>query len=101
MYEFQCRTCKSYYIGETARHFHTRISEHLGISPRTGAPLLKTNSAIFQHKLETGHSINKSDFKIIHSGNLFDLRTIESIFIRDRQPDLNEQYSSDPLYILT
>ena len=100
VYEFQCRTCKSYYIGETTRHFHTRISEHLGISPRTGAPLSKTNSSIFQHKLETGHSIDKTDFKIIHSGNSLDLRTFESIFIRDRQPCLSEQYSSEPLYIL-
>ena len=101
VYEYVCRTCKSYYIGETTRHFHTRVSEHLGISPRTGAPLLNTKSKIFQHKFDTGHPINKSDFKIIHSCNSFNLKTIESIFIHNKQPDLNEQFSSEPLYILS
>jgi len=66
------------YIGKTTRHFHTRDSEHLGISPHTGAPLLNTKSKIFQHKFDKAHSVKKSDFKIVHS-NLNEFLVIHSI----------------------
>ena len=33
VYLFKCRCCSASYVGQTTRHLHTRISEHLGISP--------------------------------------------------------------------
>ena len=36
VYLFKCRCCSASYVGQTTRHLHTRISEHLGISPITG-----------------------------------------------------------------
>ena len=38
VYLFKCRCCSASYVGQTMRHLHTRISEHLGISPITGKP---------------------------------------------------------------
>ena len=39
VYLFKCRCCSASYVGQTTRHLHTRISEHLGISPITGKTL--------------------------------------------------------------
>ena len=36
VYLFKCRCCSASYVGQATRHLHTRISEHLGISPITG-----------------------------------------------------------------
>ena len=38
VYLFKCRCCSASYVGQTTRHLHTRVSEHLGISPITGKP---------------------------------------------------------------
>ena len=29
VYQFTCASCRACYIGETNRHFHTRVNEHL------------------------------------------------------------------------
>ena len=36
VYKFKCQCCDALYFGETIRHLHTRISEHMGISACTG-----------------------------------------------------------------
>ena len=102
VYEFKCSHCSASYVGETSRHFYTRVSEHLGISPRTGRPYLNSpNSNIYRHFLETGHSIDRDNFKILkHCENNFELKTMESIFIHAKKPSLNNKESSTPLNIL-
>ena len=32
VYYFKCQCCSASYVGQTVRHLHTRVSEHLGIS---------------------------------------------------------------------
>jgi hypothetical protein len=32
VYSFKCRCCSASYVGQTVRHLHTRVSEHLCIS---------------------------------------------------------------------
>ena len=100
VYKYQCRICDSTYIGETTRHYSTRVSEHRAVSPRTGAPLQKTNSNMYNHFLETGHFICEEDFCIIGSQLAGDLRTAESIFIHSQKPNLNNMTSSVELNIL-
>ena len=102
VYEFECSHCSACYIGETSRHFYTRVSEHLGFSPRTGRPYLNSpNSNIYRHYLETGHSIDRADFIILKQcQNNFELKTMESIFIHTKKPSLNSKESSTPLNIL-
>ena len=31
VYKYKCQCCNALYVGETVRHFHKRISEHMGI----------------------------------------------------------------------
>ena len=68
VYLFKCRCCSAPYLGQTTRHLHTRISEHLGITPITGKPSSSpVMSSIFSHINTTGHSVNFDDFKILSS----------------------------------
>ena len=39
IYNFTCGSCNASYIGKTFRHMKVRVSEHQGISPRTGKHL--------------------------------------------------------------
>ena len=39
IYNFTCGSCNASYIGKTFRHIEFRVSEHQGISPRTGKHL--------------------------------------------------------------
>ena len=99
VYKFQCSVCNSTYIGETIRHYKTRISEHMGISPLTGAPIIsKTN--VREHINKTGHIISEQDFKIIKNSTEFDVKTAESICIHSAKPNLNSKITSVPLFIL-
>ena len=39
IYNFTCGSCNASYIGKTFRHMKVRVSEHQGVSPRTGKHL--------------------------------------------------------------
>ena len=57
-------------MSQTTRHLHTRISEHLGISPITGKR--STNpaiSSILSHTNASGHPPNFDDFQILSSSS--------------------------------
>ena len=63
-----CRCCSASYVGQTTRHLHTRVSEHLGISPITGKPSSSPPmSSISSHLKTTGHTANIDDFEILSS----------------------------------
>jgi hypothetical protein len=36
VYLYKCPCCGALYVGQTRRHIHTRISEHMGVSPLNG-----------------------------------------------------------------
>ncbi len=68
VYLFKCRCCITSYVGQTKRHLHTRVSEHLGLTPIIGRPSSSpVMSSIFSHLNTTGHSANFDDFKILSS----------------------------------
>ena len=94
-YLFTC-DCSKQYIGSTAVNFHTRMCQHLGISERTGKERkVKHSSAIRDHCEKEGHELNFDQFKII--GNTTydeDVRLLEAIQIKVRQPTLNKQMES-------
>ena len=100
IYIYKCGICNSTYIGETARHYKTRVSEHMGISPLTGARMAKITSHIYGHFLETGHRVLEKNFSILYSCNSYDLQTSESIAIHELNPNINDKNSSTPLKIL-
>ena len=64
VYLFKCRCCSTSYVSQTTRHLHTRVSEHLGISPVTGRPSSSpVMSSILSHLNCTGHSANLTTSK--------------------------------------
>ena len=100
VYHYNCGICNSTYIGETVRHYTTRIAEHKGISPLTGAPMARVNSNIHKHFLETGHSIKDKYFSILFSRDSSDVQLSESIAIHELNPNLNDKQTSIPLKLL-
>ena len=86
VYKFTCASCSSSYIGETCRHFKTRIEEHTNKDKK---------SYIFKHLHSTAtcfDSYNSLSFKIIDKANSkFDLKIKEALHINCRKPNLNAQ----------
>ena len=84
VYKFTCASCSSRYIGETCRHFKTRIEEHIKKDKK---------SRIFKHLLSTAtcfDSYNSLCFKMIDNVNSkFDFRIKEALHISWGKPNLN------------
>ena len=91
VYEYNCALCNECYIGSTARQYGCRISEHRGVSVRTGAPSTKQpSSAIYDHSFETGHQLLPRSFKILdRCREANQLRTLEALYIYRKIPTLN------------
>ena len=104
VYKFQCGGCNAPYYGKTIRHYHTRISEHLGISALTGKPVCSpAQSAVFDHVLscsELDDRPSTDSFSVIASAaGDFQLKIKESLLIARDRPCLNDKISSLPLYL--
>ena len=99
VYQFTCQCCSALYVGQTRRHIHTRISEHIGVSPLTGKERsISTMSSILAHKHMHKHPVSTSDFKILSSGTSeWDLLIRESLLISQLNPVLNANIRSSPL----
>ena len=86
VYKFACAGCNACYVGETTRHFSTRVREHL-VSDRA--------SHIFKHleNSEHCHDLCSVDcFHILdHASTTFQLKIKEAFHIRREQPFLNQQ----------
>ena len=85
-FKFTCASCSSSYIGETYRHFQTRIKENIK----------KDNKYhVFKHLHSTAtcfDSYNSFFFKIIDKAySKFDLKIKEALHINWRKPNLNVQ----------
>ena len=66
VYKYTCGICDSTYLGETTRHFETRVAEHSGISSCTVLPLVSANkSNVLSHFLKTGYDILLGYFSIV------------------------------------
>ena len=92
VYKFTCASCSFGYIGETCRHFKTRIDEHIK----------KDNKFhIFKHLHSTAtcfDSYNSLCFKIIDKANSkLDLKIKEALHINWRKPNLNAQQNHSAL----
>ena len=102
IYEYSCALSGSSYIGETHRHLFERIAEHRGVSWRTGMRLRSPpNSNILEHKLECGCKVEPTNFRILTSTKYdLDRKILESIYIHNKKPTLNNHQSSIPLSVL-
>ena len=86
VYQFTCASCGARYIGETNRHFNTRVNEHR---------FRDKNSHIFKHLSASKGFKDKCDiscFKIIdHASTYSQLKIKESFHIEQLQPELSKQ----------
>ena len=91
VYKYKCQRCNALYVGQTVRHFHKRISKHMGISAFTGKPLSKPPfSNICDHHQASGHPISPDDFSVLSTcSSCFELLLRESLLISKLKPSLN------------
>ena len=103
VYCFNCPDCSSRYVGSTSRNLKIRISEHKGISYRTGTKITTPSySKIREHSLSCNHNINEQDFSIrFRATSASDLRIAESLVIMKEKPDLNGNELATKLLIFS
>ena len=86
VYKFACAGCNACYVGETYRHFSTRVREHLAID---------RVSHIFKHLQNSEHcrALCSADcFHVLdHASTSSQLKIKEAIHIQREQPSLNQQ----------
>ena len=86
IYKFTCACCNACYIGETGRHFFTRVREHLSYDK---------SSHIFKHLQSSEHchqSCSADCFEILDSApTKFQLKLKEAMYINWEKPNLNQQ----------
>ena len=101
IYNFTCGSCNASYHGKTFRHFKVRVSEHQGVSPRTGKLLKGTlSTSVRDHMLECEHKVAWEDFKVMgRETNHFLLELKESLFIKRDKPCLNRNVYSQELFL--
>ena len=102
VYNFQCSSCKSSYIGKTFRHMKIRAYEHLAISvsteKKTSPNTTKTTVVTDHCHKGVEHHNEYSSFKILsQASNDFHLKLKESLVILKNDPDLNVAGESLPL----
>ena len=93
------QSCTSQYIGSSIRCLTVKASEHMTISFRTKHPVAKPSQlAIRDHYEQWGHcDVTVDNFKFLGSvREEVDLRILESIFIFERRPLLNNMQSAFP-----
>ena len=66
VYKFKCGSCTASYYVKTYRHMKVRISEHQGVSSRTGKRVKGTlSTSVRDHMLNCNHTVAWEDFSII------------------------------------
>ena len=90
VYKIECSSCKACYVGQTSRHFCTRLSEHL----KDGAPVadhLKQCDSFSSYE----YSFMAATFKRSK------LMTLEALYIEREKPEINskEEYKRRPLAV--
>ena len=79
VYHIHCEQCDKDYVGETSRLLETWVKEHLS----------RNLSAVHEHCMLTGHSVDSSKTKVLATeNNTFKCRIREAIEIRLRNPSL-------------
>ena len=86
VYKFSCASCNACYVGETSRHFSTRVREHL---------LSDGSSHVHKHLLSSEScraSCSTDCFQILdYAATKYQVRLKESMHIKWEKPNLNQQ----------
>ena len=83
------------------RHIKVRVSEHQGVSPRTGKHLKGTlSTSVRDHMLDCNHMVAWDDFKVSGRESKYWLLEIKEIlFIKRDKPSLNKNIYSQELIL--
>ena len=102
IYKHSCPRCNlGTYLGSTKRMLKVRIDSHQGVSHRTGCSLSKKEfSNIREHANKCKTNLSYDDFEILtQAKDETSLLILESLYIKQLVPPLNDNSSSAPLYI--
>ena len=101
IYKFSHGSCTASYIGKTYRHFKVRVSEHEGVSPRTGKPVKGIlSTSVRDHMLVCDHKVVHEDFKFLgNESNRYLLELKETWFIKRDRPSPNKNLYSQELLL--
>ena len=98
------RSCQIYkftyrsYTGKSFWHLKVRVSEHQGVSPRTGKIVKGTlSTAVRDHMLKCDHIVTWDDFKVLGRVEIKEIK--ESLFIKRDKPSLNKNIYSQELFL--
>ena len=100
VYKFTCGGCNATYIGKTKRHLRVRSAEHLGVSVRTGKPVVSVQSAVRDHCEMCNYLAGFQDFKVLASSPYnYELGIFEGLLINRDKPLLNTVQLSGDLHL--
>ena len=95
VYKASCWDCQDFYIGKTKRRLHDRKTEHFKAITSTCHA-----SAIADHVTSTGHNLKWDHFEILAKGRSdTHCKIKETLLIRELKPTLNDNVSSEKLYL--
>ena len=99
IYKYTCERCKAFYIGKTIQQFAARISEHRGISARTGKTLSsRPKSDIFDHCEKCHTYVLPEHFSIVDSLQTESgLLILESLHQKTKHPSIGIHQQSTTL----
>ena len=101
IYKFMCGSCSASYTGKTFRYLKVRVSEHQGVSPRTGKIIKGTlSTSVRDHMVQCDHIVTWDAFKVLgRESNHWPLEFKESLFIKRDKPSLNKNIYSQELFL--
>ena len=100
VYHFTCTGCNSCYIGLAERHTYVRWCDHLGVSWRSGQPIVGVQTEIKSHIATCKTSCDFDNFKVLTGdSDVMRLKIKESLLIKKDGPNLNKNVYSTPLYL--
>ena len=104
VYKFNCPRCDlGTYVGATRRLLKVRADAHRGVSYRTGVSIKNPEFSSIRNHTKTcrpKHKICYEDFEILGKAtNSQKLAILESLFIKQTVPQLNNQTTATPLYL--
>ena len=99
IYKYTCESCNAFYIGKTQLQLRCRVSQHKGVSARTGKEVQeKVASDIRDHSLKCKVHIKEENFEVIDRLNDKNgLLLLESLHQKTKKPSLGTQQQSTPL----
>ena len=99
IYKYTCECCQAFYIGKTESQYKCRISQHMGVSARTGNALtVKVASDVRDHCFKCRVHVKAENFSIIdklHTKN--NILALESLHQKTKKPTIGIHQQSTPL----